>query len=254
MRSLSHLFAGDRLRESADDEALTTAYRGGVSVETALAKLPRPGGLLRALSVFVVRYRIVSRATASEAAGYRSAPATEQGTLAKPDVLAQASASGLRFVGTYAFRGFTGWIPREGWVSEDGAVRLSARRAHATGLEGTMSAYYLSTTFADGTALLTWAKSPPPIATTPTSESIGGTGDLAVDLATHRAALARRAPDAAPAIPAVTVDDCVALSMYYDRFLSSDESISNIVVPRLIMWGGIAAILAFLVGLLIRML
>jgi hypothetical protein len=97
-----------------------------------------------------------------------------------------------------------------------------------------MSPYYLSTTFDDGSVVLTWGKSPPPIAGSTGVESLGGTGDLARDCATHRAAVERHLaamPGRAPLLVA-TVKDCVALSTYYDRCLTTDDVAWAIVRAR----------------------
>jgi hypothetical protein len=166
-------------------------------------------------------------------------------------VLRQASELGLRFAGVYAFLGLFGWMPREGWVTEDGTVRLSARRAKAWGIEGMMSAYYLSTTFDDGSVLLTWAKSPPPLASTDRAESLGGTGDLTKDLATHRTALERRT--GVQPITVSTIDDCVELSRDHDRYLTTDDQLSGIIMPRVVGWGGLAALVVAAVWWLVRL-
>lgn len=225
------------------------------TTESILATAPRPAGLTRAISGAFVQYRVVMRApVVPDAMDYRGSSFKPEGSLASPEVLEHASALGLRFVGVYAYLGLFSWIPREGWVSEDGAVRLSARRGVAAGLEGMMSSYYLSTTFEDGTVLLTWAKSPPPLPSTTRTESLGGKGDLAADLATHRAAIARRAPDAPPPVHVVSADDCVALSRYYDRFLTTDAQLANVVWGRVVIWGGLASLVSAVVWLLVRLL
>lgn len=216
----------------------------GTHTIEGLANGPAPGGLVRALARACVRYKVVAAAPeGAGAAAYRSAPERGHGTLATPGVLARAEALGLRFLGTYAFLGLFGWIPREAWATEDGVVRLSARRAAATGLEGEMSTYFLSTTFDDGSVLLTWSRSPAPLASTGAVESLGGSGDLAADLAIHRRALERRA-EASPARPLVvdSVDDAVLLSRYFDRALTTDAQARAILVPRLVVWGGLAAL------------
>ena len=224
--------------------------------ESILAAVPRPAGLMRAISVAFVRYRVVMRApVVPDATDYRGSAFKPEGSLASPEVLEHASALGLRFVGVYAFFGAFSWIPREGWVSDDGAVRLSARRSVAGGVEGQMSPYYLSTTFEDGSALLTWARSPSPLASTSRVQSLGGTGNLTDDLATHRAAIERRAPDAPRPVHVASVDDCVALSRYFDRFVTTDSELANVVVGRAMVWGGLASVLsAVVVWLLVRLL
>lgn len=206
-----------------------------MSVEKALANAPRPSGSMRWLSKFVVRYRVATRAAATDAGTYRTAGYKPEGSFAFPSVLDHASRLGLRFVGTYEYRGYGGWIPREAWVSEDGDLRVSARRQQASGIEGAMSQYYLCTIFADGTGIITWAKSPPPVPPNERVQSLGGSGNLETDIAAHRAAIARRPADAAPIVASLTVDDCVDLSTFHDRFMTTDEVLSSIVTPRLFL-------------------
>lgn len=201
-------------------------YHGGVGTPLAppgthtvatLADLERPGDLGPLLRE-AVRYRIVQSVAPGDASPLEA-------TLARPDVLEATRALGMRFVGAYAFAGLEGWVPREGWVSEDGVVRISARSATASGIAGQMSPYFLSTTFDDGSVVLTWGKSPPPIASDARVESLGGTGDLGRDWATHREAVERHVagvPGRAP-VPVATLDDCIALSAYYDRCLTTDD-------------------------------
>jgi hypothetical protein len=194
-----------------------------------------------------VLYKVVQRAEPRTPVDYRGMVPRAEGSLASPDVLQKASSSlGLRFAGVYAFFGLVGWVPRECWVTEDGDVRVSARRQKGGVIEGAMSSYFLSTTFDDGSVILTWSKSPPPTASSERVESIGGSGDLTADLAKHRAAVGRRLaanPDLRP-IPAVTVDDCVLLSVHHDRFANSDGALAAIVQVRVVGWGGLAALLA----------
>lgn len=210
---------------------------------------------MRALSRFVVLYRVVQRAPEAQMPiDYRGTVKRPEGSLASPDVLQKAAALGLRFAGEYAYLGLMGWVPREGWVTEDGDVRVSARRQKGGLIEGAMSSYYLSTTFDDGSVILTWSKSPPPTASSECAESIGGSGDLTADLAKHRAAIERRlvaTPDLR-AIPALTVEDCVLLSTHYDRFVTSDAQLANIVKLRIVGWGGLATLLAAVVWSLVR--
>ncbi len=207
-----------------------------MSAAKALANAPKPSGVMRSLSKFVVRYRVATRAPAADAGSYRTAGYKPEGSLAFPSVLDHASALGLSYVGTYEYRGYGGWIPREAWVSEDGDLRLSARRRQASGIEGAMSQYYLCTIFADGTGIITWAKSPPPVPPNERVQSLGGSGNLETDIATHRAAIARRPEGAAPIVASLTVDDCVDLSTFHDRFMTTDEVLSSIVSPRVFVW------------------
>ena len=131
-------------------------------------------------------------------------------------------------------------------MTEDGDVRVSARRHKGGLIEGAMSSYYLSTTFDDGSVIITWSKSPPPVASSERAECVGGSGDLTADLEKHRAAIKRRlaaTPDLRP-IPAVTVDDCVLLSEHHDRFATTDAELAGVVKVRVVGWGGLAALLA----------
>ena len=228
---------------------------GGGSTVEALAKVPRSKGPMRALSRVFVHYRVVERAPEAQMPiDYRGTVQRPEGSLASPDVLQKAAALGLRFAGAYAFLGLTGWVPREGWVTEDGDVRVSARRQKGGLIEGAMSSYYLSTTFDDGSVIITWSKSPPAIASSERAESIGGSGDLTADLAKHRAAIERRlvaTPDLRP-IPALTIDDCVLLSTHHDRFVTTDAQLAGIVNLRIVGWGGLGALLAAMVWSLVR--
>ena len=210
---------------------------------------------MRTLSRVVVLYKVVERAREAQMPiDYRGTVQRSEGSLASPDVRQKAAALGLRFVGVYAFLGLTGWVPREGWVSEDGDVRVSARREKGGVIEGAMSSYYLSTTFDDGSVILTWSKSPPPTASSERGESNSGSGDLTVDLAKHRLAIERRLvanPDLRP-IPALTIDDCVLLSAHYDRFVTTDAQLADIVKLRIVGWGGLMALLAAAAWALLR--
>lgn len=212
-------------------------------------------GLMRSLARAGVLYKVVQRAPEAKAPiDYRGTAPRPEGSLASPDVLQKAAALGLRFAGVYAFFGLVGWIPREGWVTQDGDVRVSARRQKGGPLEGTMASYYLSTTFDDGAVIITWSKSPPATPSSERVESIGGSGDLAADFATHRAAIERRlsaTPDLRT-IPAVTVDDCVLLSEHHDRFATTDAALTNMLMVRVYAWGGLAALLAAVVWALSR--
>ncbi len=222
-----------------------------------LGSVPRPRGLLRSLSRFVVVYRVASRAPeAREPIDYRGATERPAGTLASPDVLKKADELRLRFLGVYEYFGLFGWIPREGWATEDGVLRLSARRDKGGAIESSMSSYYFCTTFDDGTAIVTYSKPVPPIPTSARSESQGGTGDLGADLATHRAAVERRllaTPNVRPVL-VTTVDDCRALSVHHDRFACSDESMAGIFKVRLFGWGVPAAVVITFVWTLLRLL
>ncbi len=222
-----------------------------------LGTVPTPRGFLRSLSRVVVIYRVASRApNVREAMDYRATAETPAGTLASPDVLKKAAELRLRFVGVYEYFGLVGWLPREAWVTDDGVARLSARRDKAGPIEEAMSSYYFCTTFDDGTAIVTYSKPEPPIATSERSESQGGTGDLVADLDRHKKAVERRllaTPDIHP-ILVETVDDCRALSVHHDRFACSDQSLSSIFSIRLFGWGVPAAVVVVVLLTLLRLL
>jgi hypothetical protein len=224
------------------------------ATELAIAKLPRPRSLARSLSLVCVLYRVKSRAKdAVPPIDYRSSAEKPEGTLASPDVLQRASELGLRFAGVYEFLGLVSWIPREAWLTEDGEVRVSARRGKAGGFEGGMASYYLSTTFDDGKVLVTFSKASP-LTSSERSVCMGGTGDLATDLGRHREAIARAMKES-PSIRPITVtsvDDAVALSVYHDRFAISDAELGGLLNVRLYGWGGMAAIAAAIAWAVLR--
>lgn len=227
------------------------------STAQAIARLPRRSGFARAISRLVVIYRVRSRAKAPVAPiDYRGSADTTEGTLASPDVLRQTSELRLRFVGVYEYLGLFGFIPREGWLTEDGEIRVSARRDKGDAIERAMSSYYLSTTLDDGRVIVTFASPRPALSSSDRAEIIGGTGDLATDLARHREAVARvlRESEGVRPIVASSVDDCVALGIYHDRFATTDAELANILNLRLYGWGGIAAIVAAIVWAIVRRL
>lgn len=227
------------------------------ATELAIAKLPRPRSLARSLSRVCVLYRVKSRAKdAVPPIDYRSSTEKPEGTLASPDVLQRASELGLRFAGVYEFLGLLGWIPREAWLTEDGDIRASARRDKAGAFEGAMASYYLSTTFDDGKVLVTFSQPRPSLSSSERTEIIGGTGNLAADLTGHREAVARivsASPRVSP-ITVATVDDAVAMSIYHDRFATTNAELAGILNVRLYGWGGILALAAAAVWALARFL
>ena len=223
----------------------------------ALVKVPKPGGMVRAMSRAFVYYRVASRAADAPAPiDYRGGSRKPEGNISGSEVLLKVSELGFRFVGVYEYLGLFGWTPRETWVTEDGDVRLSARREKATGVEGMMSSYFLGTTFDDGTVVVTFARSPAPIASGERATCLGGTGNLTKDLTTHREAVARRMAETPGLriIPASTVDDCIALSAHHDRFATTDAEVSNIIKVRVYGWGGMAAVVAAIIWVLMRLL
>lgn len=116
------------------------------------------------------------------------------GHVAGDDLVAKATELGFRFLGRYSFNGMWGRRPlRETWVDPQGIVRLSMRSEKGDAITKQMSRYFLSTTLDDGTALVTWSKSPPPVPTSGRAWAFGGVGDLKADYERHLAEVASRA-------------------------------------------------------------
>lgn len=228
----------------------------GRDTDEKLAKLPREAGILRALVGALAGPIVVERALpTSGEPGYREAPAHERGSLSVPRVIQDAAELGFRFVGISAFSGLVGRIQREEWISDDGAVRMSSRRARAAGIEGTMSPYYLSTTFDDGSVILTWGRSPAPIPHTKRLKSRAGTGDLAIDLAEHRREIEQR-QGRTPVI-VDSIDECVALTRHFNANIATGSQVRSMLMVTLMRWGLRAALvigLAVLVWKLLRAL
>ena len=136
------------------------------------------------------------------------------------DLVAKAAQLGFRFLGRYSFNGMWGRRPlREAWVDGRGVVRLSMRSETGDGITRMMSRYYLSTTLDDGTALVTWSKSPPPVPTSGRAWAFGGTGDLEADYVRHLGEVASRAGNRRP-LRFDTIDGAIALATWHDVRLS----------------------------------
>lgn len=198
-----------------------------VGSEEALARLggETVGPLARVHGAFA-RYRVERRAPPRVAreVGYRkSARAEDDGgadLVASPRVSERAAARGLRYLGRYGFFGLFGYLPRDLWVTSDGTVRLSARRAHGSIVERAMAPYTLTTVFDDATAITTWGGAPVP--TSPRATERAGTGDLDTDLAAHEAAVQRHLDGASTcrALCIASVADANALSRYFEVHLA----------------------------------
>jgi hypothetical protein len=206
----------------------------------------RRAGWMRAVVGALTFYEIEERtpAAAAAGAGYRVAVRRAEGFRAPAEVVDAARQLGLRLVGVTRFRTVPSpWRQREVFLSEDGAVRLSARSEPVVGLAGQNMEYFLATTFDDGSAIVTWGYAPPPPhASAEGVESHAGTGDLLVDHAAHRAAVEnrlQRTPAVAPVV-AETVDDCVELGRYHDRYLCHDRTIGHI------FWGSALVVMVVL--------
>jgi len=147
---------------------------------------------------------------------YRAEPG---GHVARDDLIRSAEACGFRFLGRYSFSGMWGSRPhREAWVDRHGMVRLSMRAERGGPIATQMSHYYLSTTFDDGSAIVTWSKSPAPLASAPRALSFGGTGELGADYERHLEAGRKRCAGRA----ALTVPDLetnMGLSTWFDSRL-----------------------------------
>lgn len=223
-----------------------------VPAQEALPKLRlrRGRGLLELVTSACVRYR--PKRSASElsvGSPYRGASRAES-TISLPRVVEQAEKLGFLYLGIYEYAGLFGFIPRDAWVSSNGRVRLSGRRGIATGVEGTMSPYILSTMFDDGTAIVTWGKAPAPIPSSDRVKSCAGTGNLLSDVSTHEAQieahLVERGRDSVRVIVAESLADSVAMATYFDVYASSTETRWTIVSTRLLVYGMVVGALFLL--------
>lgn len=226
----------------------------GVAATDILPRLrAEPRGPLRRLAAIFAHYRPSEEAPASATPTlYRVPQPRLRGELALPEVTQQALALGFRYLGTYELAGLFGFLPREAWVSADGRTRLSARRAIAAGVEGTMAAYILTTIFDDGTGIETWAVTPPPVAPSMRAIGIGGTGILDRDLAVHDDAVDLYAASH-PEVRVLfcdSLDESVAMSRYFDHYLSADETVRIVVATRAMAYGGVVAAIVALVCML----
>jgi len=129
---------------------------------------------------------------------------------------------GFQYVGRFRFAGlipFFGPV-REAWTDRDAIVRISFRRALPRGpIEASMGPYLLTTTFDDGTAITTWSRR---VELPPSSlvQNRFGTGDLAADYQSHRAAIAEHTSETCRPLRIPDLATALALATHYDRRFS----------------------------------
>lgn len=176
------------------------------------------------------------------------------GALGKPGVTVPAEREGFTFLGRSAFLGFLSWIPRDAWVDEHGTTRLSARRAVAEGIEETMSSFYLSTLFDDGSAITTWSVSPAPVPSSRRWQCRGGTENFSATYAAHLDAIAEHATDTrVRPLRIESLEEFVAATKYIDVYVIPDESAASILVTRAVVWGAMLAAFVGAVSVLARL-
>lgn len=174
------------------------------------------------------------------------APATG-GPVASERFRQQAEDAGFRYAGRYTFSGLVGRPPRERWVHPSGLASLSMRRDDGGPLEKTMSRYYISSTFDDGSAIVTWSKASPLIGSERAIQR-AGTENIAADYAAHIEAVRARADEKNLRVLRIDdLDTALRASTWYDSRLAD-----NVVPVRLQYRAMVAAAILYVVYKLAR--
>ncbi len=131
----------------------------------------------------------------------------------------QAERAGFVYAGVYTFAGLVGRPTRERWIHPSGLASLSMRSAGGGPVERTMSRYYISSTFDDGSAIVTWSKAPP-LSDTSRAQQRAGKEHIANDYAAHIDAVRAHAEERQLRVLRIDdLDTALRASLWYDSRL-----------------------------------
>jgi hypothetical protein len=172
---------------------------------------------------------------------------------ADPTLAPRAEALGLRWAGVLSEQSLLGVFTKDVWLDRDRVIVLHGRRRllrdHAP-----RSVYHLATYFDDGSCVLTWSHVPQ-TQSWHMLDSRAGDGDIDVDLAAHREAIARWSDARSCRALAVGGPEALpALIRHYYRYVVPLPMAFMALTNATMLTLGVLGLLVFVIGTLVGML